>query len=287
MIVVGGFYYEQCITPRVDDGFGSGGRAAVALADAGNVVDWHYYCPPNEVERIAVQLTRPNLNHHSAPSDSVISFRYFHPLSRPLFYPVSSKQFEPIKVQGDIILRFGFMEGSAEVHGKHVVYDPQSPHCPITFKENGSTADRLAIVLNVDEVLSYGQADDEAEAVKHIFANDGAEIVLVKAGVHGCRVYEKGEYIGNVPPYKTERVYKIGTGDIFSAAFTHHWAGLNKATLEAADAASRCTARYCETRLPNVIVDDAALSLAPIENNKPGRVYLASPFFYYFRTVAC
>ena len=279
MIVVGGCYHEQCIALRVDDVFGSGGRAAVALADAGNDVDWYFYCPPKEAERVRIQLARPHLNHHSVPSDSIITFRYFHPLSKPLFFPDYGRQYEPIKVQGDIILRFGFMEGSAEVHGKHVVYDPQSHNHPISFRKNGSTADRLAIVLNENELLSYGQSEDEIEIVKQISENEGAEIVLVKAGVHGCRVYEQAQFIGKVPPYASGRVYKIGSGDIFTAAFTHHWACLNWSTLEAADAASRCTARYCETRLPNVTLDEATLDLDPVNTNKSGRVYLASPFF--------
>ena len=73
MIVVGGCYHEQCIALRIDDVFGSGGRAAVALADAGNDVDWYFYCPPKEAERVKIQLARPHLNHHSVPSDSIIN----------------------------------------------------------------------------------------------------------------------------------------------------------------------------------------------------------------------
>lgn len=281
MIVAGGFYYEHCVVPKVDDGFGSGGRAAVALANSrsGIQVDWHYYCPQVDAPRIAMQLAVPHLNHCPSPSDGLISFRYFHPLAKPFFSPANPKQFKPIEAEDDVVLRFGFMEGSAKVHGTRVVYDPQSHDDPVSYGQNGSTAQSLAIVLNATEVLTYGNDSDENAAVKQIVKTDSAEIILVKDGIRGCRVYEKGGFIGSVPPYRSDRVYKIGTGDIFSAAFTYHWAVKGESPLDAADAASRCTARYCETRLPSVHLDERARELIPVTENNPGMVYLAGPFF--------
>ena len=279
MIVAGGFYYERCVIPRVDDGFGSGGRAAVALANPETHVNWHYYCPPADTTRIARQLAVPHLNHCPSPSDSLISFRYFHPLAKPSFFPPDPKQFEPIEVEDDVVLRFGFMEGSAKAHGTRVVYDPQSPGDPVAYGQNGSTAQSLAIVLNTAEVLAYGNNSDESVAVKQIVKIDGADVVLVKDGIRGCRVYESDGFIGSVPPYRSDRVYKIGTGDIFSAAFTYHWAVKGKSPLDAADAASRCTARYCETRLSSVRLDERTRELIPVVENNPGMVYLAGPFF--------
>ncbi len=58
---------------------------------------------------------------------NLVTFRYFHPLSKPEFTPPRPKQNKRIVVEGESVLRFGFMEGEAEVHGGKVVYDPQSP----------------------------------------------------------------------------------------------------------------------------------------------------------------
>ena len=279
MVVAGGFYYEHCMLPRVDDGFGSGGRAAFALAASGIPVDWHYYCPPDEKSRVPMLLAASNLSHHSSPSDEIISFRYVHPLSKPLFYPQGWTQSKPLEIEGDTVLRFGFMEGDAIVSGSKVVYDPQSPNRPVPYRQNGSTAQELAIVLNADEVLAYGCNDDESAAVMKIANEDGTDIVIVKAGVHGCRVYEKGNFAATIPPYHSPRVYKIGTGDIFSAAFAYHWAIRGVSPADAADAASRCTAQYCGTRIASVQIDNNDSNLVPISGSKPGKVYLASPFF--------
>ena len=89
-----------------------------------------------------------------------------------------------------------------------------------------------------------------------------------------------GEYTSTVPPYFTDRVYKIGSGDIFSAAFAYHWAELGKSPDIAADAASRCVARYCDTRIPSVVLDDYASSLRAVTvQNESAAVYIAGPFF--------
>jgi hypothetical protein len=47
-----------------------------------------------------------------------------------------------------------------------------------------------------------------------------------------------------VPAYWSDRVFKIGTGDIFSAAFAHYWGRLAMDSGEAARIASRSVAWY-------------------------------------------
>lgn len=286
MIVCGGYYREICVTPGHDDFFGSGGRAALALSLAGVSVDWHYYRAErfNEAqikdtspERL---LTHETLTHHPYASVEEITFRYFHPLSQPIFAPAKPTQKDAFEVKGENILRFGFMEGDAKVHGDKVVFDPQSPHTPVAFGTNGSTAKSLAIVLNAKEVLALGGDENELAAIKNIQSSDNPDVILVKAGSHGCRVYEHGELKGTVPPYKTEKVYKIGSGDVFSAAFSYHWAEKGEAALEAAHAASRCTARYCNTLNPSAALDDDAKALEPIiVNREQAKIYVAGPFF--------
>jgi nucleoside 2-deoxyribosyltransferase len=279
MIVVGGYYLEQCVRPSEFEGFGSGGRAAMAIAASGEAVKWHYYCPLEKQNSVFSSLAHENIEHHPHASDTLVHFRYFHPLSSPIFSPSDLTQHPTFKVEGEIILRFGFMEGDARVVGNRVVYDPQSPHDPVGFSKNGSKAEELAVVLNSHEVQELGGSDVEIDAVKKIAADEGANIIVVKAATEGCRVYQSETLLGVVPPYASERVYKIGSGDVFSAGFSYHWGVLGKGALESADVASRCTSLYCETRYPSTVVDGALKSRKPIKKKNDGSIYIAGPFF--------
>jgi len=280
VIVAGGYYREVCVSPQHDEDFGSGGRSALAIASAGIDVDWHYYCPEPQQKTAPVALSNPHLRHCPHTSDEMVSFTYFHPLSKPEYRPSELPRYDDIVVEGDNILRFGFREGDAIVHGDRVVFDPQSPNKPVSFKANGSTAMSLAIVLNAQEVRALGKDKDESKAVRSIQQSENAPVILVKSGPQGCRIYVDGGLQGTVPPYRTDRVYKIGSGDIFSAAFAYHWAEKGMPPDQAADAASRCVARYCNSRVPSVILDDETEALEPISvNDEKAKVYIAGPFF--------
>ena len=280
MLIAGGCYREVCKSPQHDDFFGSGGRAALAIASARTDVDWYYYCPDSEKRIVSVALSSTHLRHHPHTSNETVSFTYFHPLSEPEYYPSDLPRNDDILVEGPNILRFGFMEGDAIVRGEKVVFDPQSPKKPLSFIANGSRADSLAIVLNAQEARALGNDEDESKAVRNIWKSERASVVLVKLGPQGCRVHLDGEFQASVPPYRTDRVYKIGSGDIFSAAFAYHWAEKGVPPLEAADAASRCVARYCNSRVPGVLLDNETTALEPVTaSDEKARVYIAGPFF--------
>ena len=75
-------------------------------------------------------------------------------------------------------------------------------------------------------------------------------------------------------------MFKIGSGDVFSAAFTMYWALEGREPTEAANWASRATSYYCATRalpLPTVSEIDE-IGLQAVQPGA-GQVYLASPFF--------
>lgn len=276
IVVVGGYYVERCVVPDVDARFGSGGRAALALAGSGRRVRWHYYCPAAEQAGATRTVAHPQLEHAPAHCDSIVSFRYTHPLARPEYLPVPLPKAPPIAVEGPCVLRFGLMEGTGVVCAETCVYDPQGD--PTAFAANGSRADRLAVVLNTDETLALARAPDEAGAVARLFEDPALAVLVVKAGVEGCRVYEGARLIAHVPPYRSERVYKIGTGDVFSAAFAENWILEKCPAAKAADAASRCVAHYAQTRMPIVRADQATAAV-PVASGSGGLVYLAGPFF--------
>ncbi|MET4127945.1 PfkB family carbohydrate kinase [Roseovarius sp. MBR-6] len=275
--VVGGYYAERCVSPEVDARFGSGGRAALALAAAGRHVRWRYYCPAAEQLDATRTVAHENLEHAPAASDALVSFRYTHPLARPEYLPFPLPRAEPLVVEGAAVLRFGLMEGTGVVRAEACVYDPQGD--PADFHENGSGASRLAIVLNLSEVLALGRAPDEASAVERLFAGGNLSALIVKAGADGCRVYENARLSAEVPPYQSARVYKIGTGDVFSAAFAENWMLAGRSAPDAADVASRCVAHYAQTRTPAVRAEEAISVGEPIKPGVGGQVYIAGPFF--------
>ena len=275
--VVGGYYGERCVSPEVDVCFGSGGRAAFALAAADRSVRWRYYCPQAEQRNATCIVAHENLEHMPAASDALVSFRYTHPLARPEYLPFPLPKAEPLTVEDEAVLRFGLMEGTGVVKAEACVYDPQGD--PQDFGKNGSSASKLAIVLNVSEALALGQAVDEAGAVQSLFAGGNLSALVIKAGVDGCRVYENACLSAEVPPYQSARVYKIGSGDVFSAAFAENWMLAGRSAPDAADAASRCVAYYVQTRTPIVRAEDATTVGEPIKLGVGGQVYIAGPFF--------
>lgn len=213
------------------------------------------------------------------PIPQKITFEYLHPLSRPKLFPAIRPEQEPLKVDGDVILRFGFVEGDAVVSGRRVVYDPQTGAEPRPFIENGSTCDELAVVLNAREAFLATQKEP-AEAAAELIAKWGAKIVVVKLGTQGALVCEASGAANKVDAFRSDRVFKIGSGDIFSAVFTHCWGERHLPPVTAAQHASAAVAQYVETRsLPFATLPDGAGRLSCGSKTPAPFIYLAGPFF--------
>jgi hypothetical protein len=279
--VAGAVYLERCLQPKWNYLFGSGGRAAIALG-ARDDVRLHTYVEPALIQQVEARvLSSGRAELLPTPIATTVGFHYVHPLSVPIIVPAPHllKQAAPLQVAGEIVLRFGMMEGDAVVKGARVVYDPQSATSPAYFTANGSEADELAVVANGYEVKLLTGVEDPGVGAQMIRDRDHADVVVVKLGARGALVVTEGaEHV--VPAYKTKLVFSIGSGDIFAAAFTHFWAVERRDAAEAADLASRSAAHYCASRSAELLgaVDLAALPLAPVTPNG-GRVYLAGPFF--------
>jgi hypothetical protein len=150
---------------------------------------------------------------------------------------------------------------------------------PRPFFENGSTADRLALILNRLEAQYFSGETDPEQAVANLLQRREADIIVLKMGGHGAMVATK-EGRSMIPAYQSESIFKIGSGDVFSAAFTQFWAVEGRSAAEAAHLASRATSQYVNTRsLPIHSADELlALGAIPVTSGK-GRVYIAAPFF--------
>ncbi|HEY8356987.1 MAG TPA: PfkB family carbohydrate kinase [Ramlibacter sp.] len=282
MTVVGGIYKERCLHPSWNAVFGSAGRAAQAISPlvsgrkrlAAYVADRIR----DEVDMLAM-LTDFELL--PTPCAEPITFDYAHTLADPLITPAMWRIVPqaPILIADENVLRYGMLEGDAVVRAGTAVYDPQSAFHGTSFTSNGSTADRLAVVLNTLEMRNITGTADADQGAEWFFDNDSAEVVVLKMGARGARVITRAGH-HDVPLYKTKSVWKLGSGDVFSSTFAALWAVQRMPAPEAADLASRSVSWYCQNRsLPPP--DPVTLSKLPMEPLLPanGRVYLAGPFF--------
>jgi len=150
-------------------------------------------------------------------------------------------------VSSESILRFGLLEGDAIVQAQRAVFDPQTWQVPQRFRDNGSKAEELAIVLNELELRVMAKNDDLYLASRFLMDREEAALIVAKGGVRGATVFERTGQVHHVPAYRSSRVFKIGTGDVFSAVFAHFWAEGKLPAIEAADLASRAVSTYCSS----------------------------------------
>jgi hypothetical protein len=104
----------------------------------------------------------------------------------------------------------------------------------------------LALLLNAQEILAATGSESVRAAATTLLRDEDAAIVVVKDGPRGATLFDArgGEHW--IPPYHSTRLYKIGSGDVFSATFARWWLQGTDAA-EAADRASRQTAAYVES----------------------------------------
>jgi nucleoside 2-deoxyribosyltransferase len=209
--------------------------------------------------------------------ESDYAFHYFHPLSDAALNNVPETREQSLVARGDVVLRFGFVEGDAIVTAGRAVYDPQRWDEALRFRENGSTASALAIVLNETE-LSLSTDRTGEDAIRWLLAQTGASVVVVKQGPRGAQVYEDGR-LSTTPAYRSESVFKIGSGDVFSAVFAHYWGEKKEAAQVAAEMASRAVARYVATKNVQVTTEGISEQKASPVVAGIGPIYIASPFF--------
>lgn len=275
MIVAGGIYREECVAPFWDRLFGSGGRAATAIAGLAAGTELHGYVAEDWAEDARSSFGSMGVTPHLTPIPNKIGFRYFHSLSRPQIEGHDGDVYAALKASGPAVLRFGMLEGSAIVRGERVVYDPQNWAAALQFRANGSTAETLAVVLNQSEVEdSTGLTG--SDAVRRLIHDTGATLVVMKRGPRGAIVYH-GTRETEIPAFQSPSLFKIGSGDVFSAVFAHLWADQRVSPEEAARRASEAVATYVTSRDLQQLTP--AEPFAPAPSGTPGRIYLAAPFF--------
>jgi hypothetical protein len=152
--IIGGVYAERCIEPFWDDVYGSAGRAAAAISAAVPDVRLVTYRADDLADGLENLAAVYGLDVDGRAVTTGIEFDYMHSLAEPRITPrpdALQPQHPPLVVDDDVVLRFGMLEGTAVVSARRAVYDPQSAFDPRPFHENGSTADELAVILNLLE----------------------------------------------------------------------------------------------------------------------------------------
>ncbi len=278
LTIVGGTYFEHCRDPIYYEMYGSGLRAAAALSDIGKTINFISCIGETDIETAISISDTFGFTYSFKSIKNTTTFYYDHPLASPIAYPSSlENHFMYPDVNGQNILYYGLIETTVKVNGCYVVYDPQNQ---INFKDTGSTADHLALILNKKEALllsSFPENTDLKDVGKFLLNDQSAEVVVIKNGSHGALVIERsGVY--EIPVYKTSSVWPIGSGDIFSAAFAWKWILEKTSARDSAMLAAQFTADYCQSK--NLPLTAKPVFLNPLPKpNKVNKVYLAGPFF--------
>jgi hypothetical protein len=283
--IVGGVYREYCMHPLWREIFGSGGRAASAILGIGGQATLHSYLESKDFKVLQSRAAFEGFNLNITQVEKEVSFAYQHGLSTPIIQAPLEK-YAPLRVCENKVIRYGMIEGSGIVEADFAVYDPQNVCSPESFHDNGSSAKHLALVLNRYEastMIGLTKAAPE-EMVVEIAKQSNAEVVVIKMGAAGALVYDAG-VVSYVPAFKTERVWKLGSGDSFVAFFGYFWMEAGLSAIEAAAVASKATAYYCATKgfpTPKRLAEFSPHAIRSSDKFRSGyqpMVYLAGPFF--------
>ncbi len=280
--IIGGTYRETCYWPVWNELFGSGWRAVWVYRAfcPGATITYHTVGGEELEEMLKVFSGVDKLKFQLTKAASTIGFNYNHPLACPNIQGCTDERFK-LNVNGLCVIGFGMMEAKSQIEGEWVVYDPQSPRHPLSFKAQGGKAGHLALVLNESEAKRLSGETELINIKNTLFDREGCECLVVKCGAKGAVVFSsKGDDGEIVPVFKTAHVWPIGSGDVFTTVFSFYWFSGSK-PVDAAMNASKAVAAYCENSgnmetIPEVLKDGDFSQFVP---QKKGLVYLAGPFF--------
>lgn len=288
--VVGGMYAEDCAYPRSEILRGSGLRAASVLTGLGSPANLHTVTGPALADDFHAIAVRKGIELHASAGPEDIWFRYRHPLAKPDIYPpiITPVADRPI-VHAETALIFGMLEGRPQVTANRAVYDPQDGFRAQPFEVNGSVATELAIVASWSEGRALTGKTDPAEIAESLLNTGQCVAAVIKCGPQGALVATNASSSW-IQAFPSRRVWKIGSGDVFSAAFAHAWLSENQPAVEAAWFASRMVSEYVATReetfsheCMQTIRQEAVASVVKSRSQPRDipktQIYLAGPFF--------
>lgn len=287
MIVGGGTYRERVdSTQYTEDIGGSGFRAASLLSGAG--IQFVSAVEDELSPLLEGACSVLGITCHNVGRDRPVGFHYRAPFVEPIVHGHSATLSTRLEVAGEHALVFGTVErGERKITATSLVYDPQSTDDVLLTEETPpwQAPDRLAICANATETRAFAGVTDVDLAARLTADKLNADVVVTKAGGRGCLVTEpRNERQTWVGAHATAAVNKLGSGDVFSAAFAQAWHG-GAEPIEAARFASAATAWWCDGN--GLQLSPAALAgelpnVGSDELDNAGRsplIYLAGPFF--------
>jgi hypothetical protein len=282
MRIVGGTYAERCAFPRHDELVGSGMRAAATLAGSGTDIVLTSARHPSEATVAAVTAGTYGVTAEWVDRSRVVKFSYFTPLNAPTIDGFGAELASEVNVSGDVVLTFGLIEtGGVTVTGRRVVVDPQRPRNLTEEDLPDVSADEVIWTLNERETRQLGGTMDVEVAARKLVEDRHLAAVVTKRGPRGVLVTTADGHQVPVGACVTERVFPIGSGDVFAAAFAWSWGIGDADPVEAAGAASNAAAHWCETQnypTPREVLNGTSRrQTVPTVKARP--VYLAGPFF--------
>lgn len=276
IVVVGGAYDEACADPALVWTFGSGLRAAAILGERVERLVTAADDATLDRARAVLGDTRIVTLRRQAP----LRFVYDTPLSPPHCYQAADDRdlvLPAVNCTNAVV--FGMVEASVQVTATRAVIDPQHS---LLLDQIATlvVVDDLVVVANCREVRHLAKEQDLARAAQVILERTGATAVVIKAGAVGAIVVTGTNSVG-IPPFPTDMVLPIGSGDVFTAEFAAaYFDGAN--SVEAAIRASERTAGYCATRQTGPVNLTPLFDLDPPSLDtlrEPPCVYLAASFF--------
>ena len=220
--IVGGTYWETCYWPEWNELYGSGWRSVrVFRAFSPDASVSFNTVGDEQVERtLKIYAASEKLEYHLVKESSAIGFYYNHPLSRPKVHGCKGDKYTLI-TYGRFVIGFGMLEAEINIDGGWVVYDPQSPRQPKSFREQGGKAKHLALVMNESEARKLSGKEELLQIRQVLFEREGCEVLIIKCGAKGAVVYSSIDDEGTiVPVYITSHVFPIGSGDVFTTTRT-------------------------------------------------------------------
>jgi len=285
--IVGGVYHEVVVIPEHVELLGSAGRAAVAIGPERASITLHTVLAVKDGAELARLAKSNGFQTKVAVGAETIAFSYVHGLDPPRIFPPTHyvRPLPVVEVAASRVLCFGAIDFDWHVTADQVVYDPQDAFRARPFSARGSAAKRLALVLNEYEAKQITGAETTAAMLAELFHLDAPEVVVLKCGAKGTIVATSPTDTAIVPPLITPNVFKLGSGDVFSAFFAWAWMVEGLAPQRSAELAAQATAYYVSTRTLPIPKDFEAANAEygihyaslPARTNR--NVYLAAPFF--------
>jgi len=244
---------------------------------------FHSCCGKN-TKLIEAMYRRKNVSF-AIEHSSDVAFHYEHPFRMSGFFPRADylySQKKTIDVEDENVLVFGMVDADFKVRGGKVVYDPQTTVMIPSFRETGSQADALVLVLNSSEAKAMSGKVDIKEQRDVIFEQEQCYAVVIKQGARGAVLFRGKDDEGiTVPVYMTPKVNSIGSGDIFTSTFAYMWFSgypLEEAAQTASKAVACFVAKHQIAGIRNAL---EKFKYPAFQYKEKGQIYLAGPFFTF------